>query len=305
VQTSLLHGPPEPNVTERAHSVHGVPPAWISFEQARTSVEQAISTARDTAALARRVVLRTLTVIGGAAAGTAIAWCLSTAGAAADTGATPSPEVPVVSTVVSPAVSPMAGALDPAMHGALDKTAGELSDAAPAKAVEELGDRVEDAAGGLRELAEEQLSECADPLCGLAELGRSEIPSAGAEAGRSETPPRAPAVAPHATGKVVAPGIDPDRTAERTATGRAYSDGMPRRGSPAPGMPSVPAPLAPAAPAPAAEQNGSAGNPADSSLFAASPWRDRAPALVHEPTVPTTVVTLSERVGAQPGVSPD
>ena len=105
------------------------------------------------------------------------------------------------------------------------------------------------------------------------------------------------------------PGADPDATAERTATGRAHSDGMSRRGSPAPGMPSLPgfpawpAPIAPAAPAPG--HSGSTGGSADSSPFAASPWQDRMPALVCGLTVPAGEVTTAGRPGAQPGVTPD
>jgi hypothetical protein len=267
-------------------------------------VDQATSTARDTAAFARRVVLRTLTVVGGAAAGTAIAWCLSTAGAAADTGdaANPqTPDVPVVSTIVSP------------VSGALHSVADHMQEPPPA-AVEQLGERVKDAAGRFGDHAQEQLPDCADPLCGLEHVGRSEAPAPGdgAGLGRSDSPSPAPAAAaPAAAGKVTHPGVDPDRTAESTATGRAYSDGMSRRGSPAPSVPSFPdfpswpAPVAPAPPA-SPGHNGSAGNPADSSLFVALPWQDRMPALVRGLTVPATeVATTGGRIGAQPGVSPD
>jgi hypothetical protein len=268
-------------------------------------VDQATSTARDTAAFARRVVLRTLTVVGGAAAGTAIAWCLSTAGAAADTGAAANPgtpEVPVVSTIVSP------------VSAGLDAVADRIQDPPPADTVEQLGKRVKQAAGDFGQHATEQLPECADPLCGLEHVGRGEAPAPGdgAGLGRSDSPSPAPAAAlPAAAGQVAGPGVDPDRTAESTATGRAYSDGMSRRGSPAPGVPSFPdfpswpAPVAPAPPT-APGHNGSAGNPADSSLFAALPWQDRTPALVRGLTVPATeVVTTGGRVGAQPGVTPD
>lgn len=269
-------------------------------------MDQATSTARDTAAFARRVVLRTLTVVGGAAAGTAIAWCLSTAGASADTGATtPQPEVPVVSSFTTP--------VGDTVDGTLDATAERLSDP-PTHAVEQLGEKVRHAAGSVREHTTEQLPDCAGALCGLQHVGRSAAPAAddGSGLGRSDSPASAPAaVPPAATGKVATPGVDPDQTAERTATGRAYSDGMPRRGSPAPGMPSFPglptwpAPLAPAVPVPGSGHTGSAGNPADSSLFAALPWQDRMPALVPGLTVPATEAATFGRVGAQPGVSPD
>jgi hypothetical protein len=128
----------------------------------------------------------------------------------------------------------------------------------------------------------------------------------GTGPGRSDSPAPAPAAAPAATGKVATAGVDPDHTAERTATGRAYLDGMSRRGSPAPGMPSFPgAPTWPAPVAPASGHTGSTGNPADSSPFAALPWHGRTPALVHGLTVPATEATTFGRVGAQPGVAPD
>jgi hypothetical protein len=267
-------------------------------------VDQATSTARDTAAFARRVVLRTLTVVGGAAAGTAIAWCLSTAGASADTGATtPLPGIPVVSSIAAPAAAPITDAVDKAAGSAAD----HLSDTPPA--VEQLGEKVRHAANSYREHATEQLPECTGALCGLEHIGRSAAPVAGDGAGldRSDSPAPAPAaVPPAATGKVASPGVDPDQTAERTATGRAYLDGMPRRGSPAPGLPSFPGLPnwpAPAAPVPASGHTGT-GNPGDSSLFAASPEHNRT-ALVRGRTVPATEATTFGRIGAQPGVSPD
>ena len=268
-------------------------------------MDQAISTARDTAALARRVVLRTLTVVGGAAAGTAIAWCLSTGSASADTtdGLTPSvPEIPVAHQLVSP----VTGALDTAAH----TTAGKLRNPPPApKSLEALGKRVKQVTSRLGERATEPLPECADSLCGLKEISRSEAPPAGdsaTQAGRADAPHAAPAAAvPAATGTVANPGIDPDATAERTATGRAYSDGMSRRGSPAPGVPSFPAWPAPIAPAPVSGHTGSTGGPADSSPFAAYSWQDRTPALVRGLKVPAGVVTTAGRPGAQPGVTPD
>jgi hypothetical protein len=292
-------------------------------------VDQTIGTARDTAAFARRVVLRALTIVGGAAAGTAIAWCVSTASASADpVDATTAagPESPVVRTAVSPA----AGELGAYVHGALDNAvtptataakaatalAGELTDQLPdppsAQEIQNLGERVRQTAGGFGDDAAGQLPSCAEPLCGLEHLGRSATAAAGdgAGLGRSDNPSPAPAaVPPAAAGKVATAGIDPDHMAERTATGRAYSDGMPRRGSPAPGMPSSPdfpnwpAPLAPAMPVPG--HSGSTGNPADSALFAALPWQDRTPALLRGLTVPATEASTVVRVGAQPGVAPD
>lgn len=281
-------------------------------------MDQTIDTARDGAALLRRVVLRALTVLGGAAAGTAIAWCVSTANASADpadAGTPLDPEIPIV--------TPVSGALQDTVHGSLESplagTSGlrdRLRDSVPTHSVPthsvtDLGERITTAADGFGEHATQQLPECANPLCGSGHVGRSEAPAAGdgAGSGRSDSPSPAPvAVLPAGAGKVATTGVDPGDLAEHTATGRAHSDGMSRRGSPAPGMPSfpdLPAPLAPTAPAPAPSHNGSAGNPADSSLFAALPWQDRMPALLRGLTVPAAEAVTVGHPGAQPGVTPD
>jgi hypothetical protein len=252
--------------------------------------------------------------VGGAAAGTAIAWCLSTAGASADTGAnTPRPAVPVVGSVHAPLGHAVDAAADSTVgktaDQALDATAAHLSDP-PAHAVEQLGTKVRHAAGSFREHATEQLPECG-AFCGHAGSDAAPVAGDGTGLGRSDSPAPAPAAAHAATGKVASPGVDPDHTAERTATGRAFLDGMSRRGSPAPGMPSFPgvptwpAPIAPATPAPASGHTGSTGNPADSALFAALPWHSRTAALVRGLTVPAVEATTFGRVGAQPGVAPD
>jgi hypothetical protein len=295
-------------------------PAEGTPTQVRTSVDQTIGTARDTAAFARRMALRTLTVVGGAAAGTALAWWLSTTAASADPAGNladttpPAPETQVVQEIAAPATGTVSDALAPTLRPVTDRVS-DMPAPRPPRALEELGEQVTRTAGEFGEHAQEQLPECADPadgLCGLEQLGRSEAPAAGdgAGLGRSDSPSPAPAAVPPAgAGKVATAGVDPDHTAERTATGRAYADGMPRRGSPAPGMPSIPdlpawpSPLAPAMPGPA--HTGSAGNPADSSLFAALPWRNRMPALVRGLTVPATEAITIGRVGAQPGVVPD
>lgn len=266
-------------------------------------MDQATSSVRETAAFARRVVVRTLTVVGGAAAGTAIAWCLSSASATADSATPPqSLGIPVVSELASPVAD------------AVRRVEDLLPEAPPAPRdpIRELGDRVKAAAEAFGERAEVRLPECADPLCGLDGVGRVDTPAPDDTApGRSDIKHH-PTPTPRAAGAVADPGVDPDQTAERTATGRAYSDGMSRRGSPAPDLPSLPdvpswpAPFGPApANVPASGHHGSAGNPADSPLFAALPWRDRTAALVHGLTVPATEAVTVGRVGAQPGVTPD
>ncbi|HWM07122.1 MAG TPA: hypothetical protein VNP92_32695 [Actinophytocola sp.] len=264
-------------------------------------MDQATSNVRETAAFARRVVVRTLTVVGAAAAGTAIAWCLSTASAAADTDSIPvqDPSAPVVTELVAP------------VSVALDRITDRLPETPqpPKVPIGSLGEKVKAATGNLGEHAGDQLPACADQLCRLDELGQAD---GSADAGLDRADHPSPAPAPlAAAGKVTGPGVDPDRTAARTAADRAYADGMSRRGSPTlmpslPDFPGWPVPLVPApVNVPASGHNGSTGNPADSSLFAALPWQDRTSALVRGLTVPATEAITSGRIGAQPGVAPD
>lgn len=261
------------------------------------------SNVRDTAAFVRRVVRRTLTVIGGVAAGTALAWCLSTGAASAE--ADPSPlggPTPVVAEVATP------------IGDTLDRLAQRLSDPPAENPLEEpitdvgdkltsVADRFGDHAGNRVEV----LPEC-DRLCPAApvdDLGdTAELPL---ELDHPDTAPAAPVPAPHA---VTDTGVDPERTAERTATGRVHL-GVPSRGSPDfpshPDSPTWPAPFAPVPPtAPAPGHSGHAGShPADSVPSAALSWLDRTPGLVRGLTVPATEATTVGRVGAQPGVAPD
>lgn len=274
-------------------------------------MDQATSNVRETAAFARRVVCRTLTVVGGVAAGTAIAWWLSTSSAAAsvDPATPPAPEVPVVSEVVTPVAD--------GVETTLTTVADDLQHPPPAPEdpLKELGERVREAAdqfGGPAAGGVGQLPECDMSGCDLG-FGRGTPPGYSDDGlGRADFQPTAPATAPVAAGAVSGPGVDLDAIADRTATGRALADGMNRRGSPAPDAPSLPdlpnwpAPFVPAPPStPATGHNGQTGNPVDSQLCAALPWQDSSSDLVAGDTLPATEVTTVGRPGAQPGVTPD
>ncbi|WP_459713538.1 hypothetical protein [Actinophytocola sp. KF-1] len=271
-----------------------------------------MSNVSQTAAFARRVVCRTLTVFGGVAAGTALAWALSTTSASADTQALQPVEdqVRTVVTDVQDFAEPVTGPVETAV-GTL---AQYLSDPPPPpkNPLQDLGDKVKDAAGKFRSGAQDGLAGlpgCATCFDDGAQdhypsdgYGRSDLPAAQAQ---TQTPAPVTAV----TG---APGADPDATAHRTATDRAFADGMSRRGSPEPvlpllpDLPGVPAPL-PFAPAgvPTTGGHGSAGNSVDSHLFAALPWQDSTFGLTRGGVAAASDAATHGRPGAQPGVAPD
>lgn len=278
-------------------------------------MHQAVSTRETTAAVARRVVRRVLTVVGGAAAGTALAWALSTSTATADDlGGLLGGAEPVVSPVVSEFVTPLGGAVEDTVDGAVDGLLRPSAD--PIKdSLDDVGTSIKDAAERFGRQAVERvdvLPDCSGPLCGSAGVSPADLDDTGL--GRAEAQTAAPVVPVPATARLDGSAVDPDRIAERTATGRAHADGMSRRGSPAEGIPATPAhpswptpfaPVPPSVPAPG-HSSQAGGHPADSLPSAALPWQDRTPGLVRGLTVPTTDVTgTAGRVGAQPGVSPD
>lgn len=255
-----------------------------------------VSNVQQTAAFARRVVCRALTVVGGVAAGTALAWWLSTASASAEIEAPQAPAV--VQEVAAPVVEPA--------QFAVDTIVAHLQDPPPPPraTLDDLGQKVTNATKKFRPQGLPPLPSC-DSLCldnkrsmyPVDSLGRSDLPST-------------PALAPAAT--AVAQGIAVDALVPSTATERAFADGMSRRGSPASAQPALPeppnwpAPL-PFAPAgvPTTGNHGSAGNAADSHLFAALPWQDRDVDLVAGGIAAPTSSAAFGRVGAQPGVAPD
>lgn len=272
------------------------------MDQARSNVSQ-------TAAFARRVVCRTLTVVGGVAAGTALAWFLSSASASAESQQPLQPVDQHVQTAVTDVqdfAAPVTGPVEKAV-GTLTQY---LSDPPPPPKdpLKDLGDKVKDAAEKFRSDAEDGLAQLPGAV---ADSGQKSYPSDGY--GRSDLP-SAPAAPQQAAATAVpsAPGVDPDATAHRTATDRAFSDGMSRRGSPEPvlpmlpGLPGVPAPL-PFAPAgvPTTGGHGSAGNSVDSHLFAALPWQDSMFGLTRGGAAASSSAATHGRPGAQPGVAPD
>ncbi len=272
------------------------------MDQARSNVSQ-------TAAFARRVVCRTLTVLGGAAAGTALAWTLSTTSASADTQLQPVEDhVRTAVTNVQDFAEPVTGPVETAVS----TITRYLSDPPPPpkNPLKELGDKVKDAAEKFRSDAEDGLSQL--PGCGecLDDGSQVHYPSDGY--GRSDFPATQAQTPAAATAVPNAPGADPDANAHRTATDRAFADGMSRRGSPEPvlpllpDLPGVPAPL-PFAPAgvPTTGGHGSAGNSVDSHLIAALPWQDGTFGLTRGGVAAVSDAATYGRPGAQPGVAPD
>jgi hypothetical protein len=261
-------------------------------------VDQASDNVLQTAAFARRVVCRTLTVVGGVAAGTALAWWLSAGAASADV----EPLQLDPAAQVQEFVAPVAGPVEKAVHTVAD----HLQDPPPPQnPLTDLGGKVKDAAGTFRDHAGQgidNLPDCAADRCGEP---THEYPSDGYGRADLQTPVPAPAV-------TAATAVDPDAVADRTAKDRASSDGMSRRGSPAPVQPAVPdlptwpAPYAPALPSvPATGNHSQAGNSADSHLFAALPWQDNVFDLSADGVSATTTSDTFGRPGAQPGVAPD
>lgn len=248
---------------------------------------QARHNALQTAAFARRVVCRALTVVGGVAAGTALAWWLSTASASAETQS-PADDVRTAVEVVTAPV-----------EQAADAVAQYLPDPPPPPKVADLGQKIKDTAQQVRGHADDVL-----PVVGTEKhhyvadsLGRSDFPGT-------------PAVAPVAS--TIAPVAAVDTLAPHAAKDRAIAAGMSRRGSPAPvqpalpGLPDWPVPFGPApAGVPTTGNHGSAGNATDSHLLAALPWQDRTTDLVAGGIAATTKAATFGRPGSQPGVAPD
>lgn len=313
MKASRLHGHFEPNVIAHVRNVRGRAP--LSRLSEVHSVAQASDNVREAAAFARRMACRALVVVGGAVAGTALAWVLSSTSASAESAGIlddREPEVQVVTELVTP------------VSDALGEVADRLPHSPPPShdPLKELGDRVKEAADHFGERAAEgfeQLPTCDSSGCELGldeitEIGEIGAPGSyppGDGFGRSDLPQTPPAVVPVAGGNLGDLGVTPDFLAESTATGRANADGMNRRGSPEQDLPSLPAlPDFPAWPAPAAPTTapggqGHSGNHVDGALTAALPWHDGFTALTAGQTLPATEVISFGRAGAQPGVTPD
>lgn len=260
--------------------------------QARNDVRQA-------AAFARRLVCRALTVVGGVAAGTALAWALSSATASADTPV----DVPVpVQEIAAPVVEPV--------EQAVDTVAQRLQDPPPPppNAITDLREKVKDTAQRFRG---DGLSEL--PSCGTTCLGRARYDYVGDAFGRSALP-TAPTPTPVTT-TAGTQDVAVDMVVPGSVTDRAFADGMSRHGSSAsvlpvlPDLPNWPAPWSPFSPAPVGIPTtgtfGSAGNAADSHLFAVLPRQARGIDMVAGGIAAATDSAVVGRVGAQPGVAPD
>jgi len=247
------------------------------------------------------MVCRALTVLGGVAAGTALAWWLSTTSASADTQV-PVDAPPVVQQVSAQVSAPVEHTVDVVVQRLQD------SPAPPKDALGDLGQKVKDAAKHFQARTDlPKLPSCGDLCLGnerhmypVDGFGRSDLP------GMPVFAPPATTVAPALFGSVA--DLAPD-----TAKDRAFAHGMSRRGSPTlgqpanPGLPDWPAPL-PFAPAgmPTVGNHGSAGNAGDAHLFAALPWQDRAAdELVAGGIATVTDAATAGRPNAQPGVLPD
>lgn len=248
---------------------------------------QARHNALQTAAFARRVVCRALTVVGGVAAGTALAWWLSTTAASAETQS----PVDDVQTAVAVVTAPV--------EQTADAVAQYLPDPPPPPKVADLGQKLKDTAEQFRDQAGRALPDVNTEQHHYVpdSFGRSDLPAT-------------PALAPVAT--TIAPVAAVDTLTPVTAKDRALADGMSRRGSPAPaapavpGLPDWPVPFAPTpAGVPTTGNHGSAGNATDSHLLAALPWQDRTTDLVAGGIAATTKAATFGRPGAQPGVAPD
>ena len=261
----------------------------------------------DTAALVRRVLRRTLTVVGGSVAGTAIAWAISSASAAADTPC----ETPRLDAV--PGLSQVADAeVAQQVVAPLSDVVCAVGQTVPLSPITDLGYEARWTANELGRHVVGQFDWVPTVPIDLGGLGRGDRPGADpAPGGGTHEPPslvwpvgEQSAAAPASS---IANGVNPDRLAAGTATERALGDGLTRRGSPAPIAPGKPAPI-PGAPAtmPGTGSSGhTGGGGADSPAFAAlsqagsqsGPTRGRA--------VAGSQVRAHGEQGAQPGVTPD
>ena len=250
---------------------------------------------RDTAALVRRIVRRTLLVVGGSVAGTAIAWAISSASASAETPC----DSPRLETV--PGLSQVASTeLGQQVVTPLSDVVCTVEQVVPLRTADDVGNSVAGQFGWVPTV----------PI-DLSGLGRGDRPGADpAAGGGTHEPPSL--VWPVGEQSAAAPassnvnGIDAGRLAAGTATERALGDGMTRRGSPAPSAPIKPAPT-PGAPAtmPGTGSSGHTGGGADSPAFAALSQSGSNAGLIGGRAVAGSQVRAHGEQLAQPGVTPD
>lgn len=266
-------------------------------------MDQASTDVRQTAAFARRLVCRTLTVVGGVAAGTALAWWLSTTVASAEI------EAPVVAPGLTAVervqeyTAPVTGQVEQAVT-----TITQYLQDPPQPPENSLGDLGEQVSQKVKDATQKFRDHGELPDCTVCAEDRQEHPADGY--GRSALPTTAqlPALTPT---RVALPAtIDLDAIAHGTAKERALADGMSRRGSPepaAPALPDLPAPLSPVSPqgVPAGGGHGSAGKSFDQQHVAVLPWRSRVTHLVVGGVSAVADAADNGRPGNQPGVAPD
>jgi hypothetical protein len=261
---------------------------------------------RDTAALVRRVVRRTLTVVGGSIAGTAIAWAISSASASAETPC----DAPRLDTV--PGVSQVAGTeVGQQVVTPLSDVVCAVGQVVPVSPITDLGHGARRTADDVGRSIADQFGWVPTVPIDLSGLGRGDRSGADpASGGGTHEPPslvwpvgEQSAAAPASS---VAHGVNLDRLAAGTATERALGDGMTRRGSPAPSAPSKPAPTQ-GAPAtmPGTGSSGHTGGGADSPAFAALSQTGQNAGLTGGRAVAGSQVRAHGEQGAQPGVTPD
>jgi hypothetical protein len=264
---------------------------------------------RDTAALVRRVVRRTLTVVGGSIAGTAIAWAISSASASAETPC----DTPRLENV--PGLSQVAGTeLGHQVVTPLSDVVCAVGQVVPVSPITDLGHGARRTADDVGNSIADQFGWVPTVPIDLSGLGRGDRPGADpAAGGGTHEPPslvwpvgEQSAAAPASSIDSSDTGIDADQLAAGTATERALGDGMTRRGSPAPSAPSKPAPTR-GAPAtmPGTGSSGHTGGGADSPAFAAPSQSGSNAALIGGRAVAGSQVRAHGEQGAQPGVTPD
>jgi hypothetical protein len=260
----------------------------------------------DMAALMRRVVRRTLTVVGGSIAGTAIAWAISSASASAETpcenarlDAVPALAQVADSDVAQQVVTPVSTVVCAAEQ------------VVPVTEITDLGHGARRTATDVGRSIAGQFGWVPTVPIDLSGLGRGDRPGAdSAPGGGTHEPPslvwpvgEQSAAAPASS---IAHGVDPDRLAAGTATERALGDGLTRRGSPAPIAPGKPAPT-PGAPAtmPGTGSSGHTGGGADTAAFASLSPAGSYAGLTRGRAVAGSQVRAHGEQGAQPGVTPD
>jgi hypothetical protein len=256
----------------------------------------------------RRVLSRTLLVLGGAVATTAVAWAISSASAAADTSDTSFdfPMFPSEGTQSAPAPMELPAVSD--LTGSIGRVIGEPDP--------NFGEHAKEAFDEFGRTITEHFENAASlPVDAIDDVSHVEIsgvtnPGVDAPDGSAVTAPVAGAPIAKATTLVgVRPGAI-DQNAVAGAQDRALADGMNRRGSPetsdeAPVMPRGTSPLAPLSiPAPVGAGHSGA-NSVDAPSFGLLSSVPSGTDLNTADASRSAQVHVPVTVGQQPGVTPD